>query len=305
MRRSFSPWLLLSLVMASCAAALIVVSAFRARHESGTRLIERLPEDSSAVIYVDFAALRRAGILAALAGPAPEQEAEYRAFVEGTGFEYTRDLDSALMAVNPNGKYFLARGRFDWNRLKQYVESRGGQCRNAFCRTEGSRPDRRISYFPIERDLMALAVSPDGWAAEQLQQHRRSGLEIPGKPVWAIFTPAAFSNAGALPEGARTLAQALSGADRVVLTAGPSAGGVDVGVDITCASPEEAAALKTRLAEITALLGEVLRGEGHSPDPEDLTGVLAGGQFELKGSHVTGSWPVSKAFLERLTGPGL
>ncbi len=290
---------------ASCAIALIAVSIFRAQHETGTRLIERLPEDSSAVIYIDFAALRRAGILSAVSGPAPEQEAEYRAFVEGTGFEYTRDLDSALMAVNPKGKYFLARGRFDWNRLKQYVESRGGLCRNAFCRTEGSRPDRRISYFPVERDLMALAVSPDDWAAEQLQQHRQHMLDVPNKPVWAIFTSAAFANAGALPEGARTLAEALSGAERVVLTAGPSMGGIDVGLDVTCASSDEASLLKTRLTEITALLGGMLRNEGHSPDPKDLTGVLAGGKFDQNGAHVTGSWPVSKAFLETLTGPEL
>jgi len=304
-RRSISPWLLLALVTAVCAAALVGVASIRARGQTEASLIERLPVDSTAIVYMDFAALRRAGITAALAAPEGEREEEYRAFVDGTGFEYTRDLDSVIFASSPRGRFFLARGRFDWGRLSDYVRSRGGVCHNTFCRTEGSRPDRQVSYFPLERDLMALAVSPDEWAASELQVRKPQEIDAPKKPVWAIFTAAALAGGDDLPKGARLLAAAVEGADRVLLTAGPAPGGVEIGLDAACRSDSSAADLKDRLSKLTALVNELLRSEGHQPDPSDLSGILAGGAFEQKGTHVVGSWPVSKHFLESIAGVGL
>lgn len=290
---------------AACAAAVVGVALIRERGQAEASLIERLPVDSTAILYMDFAALRRAGITAALAAPEGEREAEYRAFVEATGFEYTRDLDSVLLAANPRGRFFLVRGRFNWGRLSDYVRSRGGLCHNTFCRTEGSRPERKVSYFPVERDLMALAVSQDEWAASELQVRKAQQIDAPDKPVWAVFTAAALAGGDGLPKGARLLASAMEGADRVLLTAGPAPGGIEIGLDVACRSGSDAAVLKDRLAKLTALVNELLRSEGHRPDPSDLSGILAGGVFEQKGTHVVGNWPVSKTFLESIAGAGL
>lgn len=306
MRRSFSPWFLLLLVVALCAAVLSGVALLRARRNTPARLIERLPDKSSAIIFVDFAALRRAGIMSLFDGSEVTQEAEYRAFVEGTGFDYTRDLDSAFIAFAPEGRYLLVRGRFDWRLLKDYVEAQGGRCRNAFCRVEGSTPERQISYFPVERDLMALAVSPDSWAASQMQIRRPRQMELPNNPVWAVFTGSALADSDRLPAGSRAFIRALDGAERMVLAADQSKSGeIELSMRVSCRTGEQASALTARLKETTAMLQDLLRKEGQAPNPRDLSGVLTNGAFEQNGNNVIGRWPVPKAFLESLAGGGV
>ncbi len=234
------------------------------------------------------------------------QEAEYRAFVEGTGFDYTRDLDSAFIAFAPEGRYLLVRGRFDWRLLKDYVEAQGGRCRNAFCRVEGSTPERQISYFPVERDLMALAVSPDSWAASQMQIRRPRQMELPNNPVWAVFTGSALADSDRLPAGSRAFIRALDGAERMVLAADQSKSGeIELSMRVSCRTGEQASALTARLKETTAMLQDLLRKEGQAPNPRDLSGVLTNGAFEQNGNNVIGRWPVPKAFLESLAGGGV
>lgn len=241
-----------------------------------------------------------------LAGSEMTQEAEYRAFIEATGFDYTRDLDSALIAFTPSGRYLLLRGRFDWRLLKNYVEAQGGRCRNAFCRVEGSTPERQISYFPVERDLMALAISPDSWAASQMQARRRHQMELPKDPVWAVFSGSALADSDRLPAGSRAFIRALDGAERVVLAADQSSGGeIEFSMRVSCRTGEQASALTARLKETTAMLQDLLRKEGQTPNPRDLSGVLTNGAFEQSGSNVIGRWPVPKAFLESLARGGV
>ena len=36
-----------------------------------------------------------------------------------------------------------------------------GHCYNSLCRLNGSTPERKISFFPVQQNLMAMAVSPD------------------------------------------------------------------------------------------------------------------------------------------------
>ncbi len=294
------------LVVGLCAAALSVAALIRARGNTPARLLERLPENSSAIAYIDFGALRQAGVLDMLVGPEVTQEAEYRAFIEATGFDYSHDLDSVLMAFTPRGRYFLVRGRFDWRLLKNYVESQRGRCRNAFCRVQGSTPDRLISFFPVERGVMALAVSPDdSWAATQLQVRRPREMDFPQEPVWAIFSAPDLAESERLPAGSRAFARALEGAGRVVLAAGEANGGIELRLRVSCGSGDQAAALRDRLKETTALLQELMRKEGQAPNPRDLTGVLTNGVFEQQGTLVTGRWPVPKQFLEALAGGGV
>ena len=83
------------------------------------------------------------------------------------------DLDSALVSFpRTGGSYFLVSGRFDWKSLRTYVTREHGQCVNSLCRVVGSVPDRHISFLPLRRDLMAMAVSTDQYAVNDLASPR-------------------------------------------------------------------------------------------------------------------------------------
>jgi hypothetical protein len=304
-RRRYSPWLLLLLLATACAGVLVAVALLRASRNSPARLIQRLPANSSAIVYVDFAALRRAGFLKTFSPPAVAQDPEYRAFVAETGFDYSRDLDAALVAFTPTGRYFLVRGRFDWTLLRSHLQKQGGVCRNAFCRVGGSAPERNISYFPIDRNVMGLAVSPDAWAATQLQIRREQRLELPGEPVWAVFRGSSLAESGSLPSGSVAFARALAGAERVVLAAAPQDDGVEMIMRVTCATGDQAKELVARLREITATLRDLIHREGQTPNPRDLSGVLTNGSFDHDGPNVVGRWPLPRPFLDSLAGGGI
>ena len=304
MRRRLHPVLLLLLLTALCAGVIALVAHFRARFQSRLEMLARLPAKNAVLFHIDFAALRQAGLLAILEGSDPFQEPEYRAFREGSGFDYLRDLDWVLAAVGPEGAYFLLRGRFDWNALTAYVTQQGGACYNTLCRVPGSTPERRISYCPLQPNLMALAVASDEYAATYLL-NRNPGLRPavwPERPVW-VFVPAArLQQLDALPASARLLAQALEATEGLLLALGSRAGQLEISLEASCRTAPDAAALAGQLRRLTALLGQTIAAENKPPDPRDLSGVLTAGLFDSRERTVTGRWPVPRAFLEGLAG---
>ncbi|MGE5569115.1 MAG: hypothetical protein ACM3S5_08785 [Rhodospirillales bacterium] len=304
-KHRLAPWLILLLLAGVCGGIIAGVAAYRARSASTAGLLRRLPEQNSVVVYIDFAALRQAGIMEMLTASRVAQEPEYRAFVEETAFDYTRDLDSAMVSFGSTGTYFFLRGRFDWKNLNNYTIKQGGTCNNGFCRVEGSTAQRKISYFPVRRDIMALAVSPDEWAASQLQTRRpEPEMEIPQDPVWSVIGPAVLKEKESLPAGTRMFASALEGAERVVLSLGPEGDAMRLRLDVTCRDAGTATGLATQLTAITAQLRSLILRENQQPNPNDLSGVLTSGTFATEGRRVTGHWPIQRGFLETLAGGG-
>src|SRR2546423_1234043 len=90
---------------------------YRPRAEPAGALLRRIPASNALLLFVDFAELRRAGVLGLLEAPQTTEEPEYRDFARQTGFDYQQDLDAAVLAVAPEGKFLLLRGRFDWKKL--------------------------------------------------------------------------------------------------------------------------------------------------------------------------------------------
>jgi hypothetical protein len=261
---------------AVCTAIVAGVALYRSRSSSPEALLRRLPSDGAVIVSIDFGALRRAGVLGIFGGSKVTQEPEYRAFVEQTGFDYINDLDRALISFHASGTYFILRGRFDWRALEAYAAQQGGNCHNSFCELTGSVPERKISFFPLRRDVMALAVSPDESAAFQMQAIKPARItEIPGDPVWSLIPIAALKQNGSLPPAALVLVRALDGARTVLFAASPENTRVAIRLEATCGNPAQAAALANELREITAHLRDAAR----TPDPRDLGGVLAAGEF--------------------------
>ena len=296
--------MLLLLLAAVCAGIIALAARWRSRQHSATQLLARLPAEDAVVLYIDFAALRQAGVLRILEGSDLIQEPEYRAFREGSGFDYLRDLDWVLASLGPEGSYFLLRGRFRWSTLNRYVTQQGGTCRYAFCRVPGSAPDRRISYFPVASNLLALGVGRDAYAAYRLQEPNpgtRPGT-WPAQPAWFFVPATRLRRTEALPSGARLLAQALEATEGVLLSAGLRGQQMEVALEVACRSGQDAEALASQLRQITALLRESIAAEKKQPDPRDLSGVLTSGVFESKERTVYGRWPLERTFLEAMAG---
>ncbi|MCL4401628.1 MAG: hypothetical protein M1436_03045 [Acidobacteria bacterium] len=304
MRFRFPPWLVLILLVGICASIIGVVALVRSQRDSTASLFSRLPSDDAVIMHIDFDALRRAGVLELFSGSDMVQEPEYRAFVADSGFNYLQDLDSALVSFRPDGTYFLLSGRFNWKSLRRYITSQGGSCYNTFCKVNGSTADRKISFFPLKPNVMALAVSKDDSGASQMLSRRKDQRlpAIPDQPVWAMIPASMMNRSEGILPGTRMFSRALENTEGVVLSAGPRGNGVELALEATCRSKADAAALVSELQNSTAMLRNLIARENKQPNPADLSGILAGGTFSQQDTRVVGRWPVERAFLEALAG---
>lgn len=261
------------------------------------RLLSRFPAEDALALSVDIASLRRAGLL--------EQsktalEPEYRQFVEGTGFDYKRDLDSLAASFSQSGSYFIARGRFHWDKLRDYTVHQGGSCYKDLCRLAGSRPERHISFLPLRDDAIALAVSTDDLAATRLTKTGSPiTAAIPVAPVWISVPGAELRRPNSLPPGMHLMLSALAGADRILITFGPAGKNIEARMEATCRTPEDAKALATQLRSVTTLLREAAARD--KPSDDEFTALLTSGSFDQKERRVNGKWPVSRTLLDALT----
>jgi len=276
---------------------------YRSRAVTPAALVKRIPASDALVVYLDFDALRRGGVLGLLENPKATEEPEYREFARQIDFDYREDLDSVLLAVAPAGKFILARGRFHWKSLRAYAEAQNGRCDDSLCRLEGSTPDRRISFFPVQSNLLALAVSNDDSAA--LRMSREAGgpdPEVPRAPVWVSIPSAVLQSGDSLPAETRMFARSLGRADTVVLYFVPEANRYAAKLSVRCRGSREAAELASELGRTTALLRQSFEREHRVPNPADLTGVLTAGSFRSDGNRVFGYWPIARTFVDNLLG---
>lgn len=268
-------------------------------------LWKRLPARDAVVLYVDFAALRRTGLLQIAEAQAVAAEPEYREFVERTKFDYSKDLDAALVAFAPSGRYFLVRGRFDWPRLRAHAAASGGGCRDRFCTMAGSTPERKISFVPLADEVMALAVSPDDMAAEVLRHPDPAAAvppDMPADPVWLTLAGSALKSKEPLPPGTRMFARNLENAERIVLSLGPEERRFALRMEVRCRSEKEAAELAEAMKKATETVQTMIARENQRPNPRDLSGVLWGGTFSSVGTRMKGHWPVERVFFEEIFG---
>ena len=290
-------------IAAVCGVSVWGVAWYRSRSLTTASLLKRLPAEDALVAYIDFSELRRGGILQLLDGSKAGEDPEYRSFVRQTQFDYKKDLDAAIVAFAPTGRFLLLKGRFDWKSLRAYVESQNGKCANSFCRMTGSTLERRISFFPLRSNLMALAVSPDDSAALRLES-AVSGPDpqVPAAPVWLSIPTSVLKSSDSLPEGTRMFASGMERAETVTLAFAPEGRGLAARLDVRCRDERDAADLAAQLTRTTSLLREMMEREHRKPDPADLSGVLTSGAFRNDGRRVLGYWPIERAFVQNVLG---
>jgi hypothetical protein len=298
-------WLLILLISALCGLTLWGVIWYRSRALSPAAMLKRLPTDDAVVLYIDFSRLRAGGILQLLSASKVGEDPEYQSFVHQTDFDYKQDLDAAMIAFAPKGKYMLLKGRFDWKNLINYVHNSEGKCNNSFCKLMGSAPEKRISFFPLQTNLMAMAVSEDDVAALRMNTvDPRADAEIPNAPIWLSIPPSVVRSGQSLPPGTQMFARSLERAQAVTLAVVPEGDGFAAKLKVRCASATDATALAADLSKTTGMLRAMIEREHQKANPADLSGFLTGGAFRSDGVNVSGYWPIARALIENLLGGG-
>jgi len=284
----------------------IAIVAYRTTQQFASleSVLARLPSGDAAVLSIDFAALRQGGILNLLSGPVVDEEPEYKTFVEKTAFDYRRDLDHAFVAFHPGGVYYLVRGRFDWKRLEAYVHEQGGECSNGLCRMAGSLPSRKISYFQLRKNLLAMAVSTDASAAAVMQKPptRPRPVAFLKQPVWLSLSSSTLKRSADFPTGTQLFAKAMEDADSATLSIAPKGQALEAQLDVVCRDARDASILAAQFQKMTSVLRQLIEKENHQPTSADLAGVLLAGVFQQQDTHVVGQWPIERAFLDNLAG---
>ena len=266
-------------------------------------MLKRLPTDDAVVLYIDFSRLRAGGILQMLDGSKVGEDPEYQNFVRQTDFDYKQDLDAVMVAFAPMGKYMLLKGRFDWKSLKNYVQGSDGRCNNSFCKLAGSTPEKRISFFPMQSNLMAMAVSDDDVAALRMNTvTERPDAEIPDAPIWLSIPPSVVKSGQSLPPGTQMFARSLERARAVTLAVMPEDDHFAAKLNVRCSSDADASALAAELNKTTGLLRELIEREHQKANPADLSGFLTSGAFRSEGSRVSGYWRITRPLIENLLG---
>lgn len=291
--------------LVACALAAAGIYWFRSR--SAVRpydIVAYLPTAGASVVYIDVDALRRSGILAMLAGSNTSEEPDYRQFVAETKFDYRQDLDTVAAALKDGRTYFALRGRFHWNNLRDYAGRHGGSCHNDFCVLAGSQPNRRISFYLLKRDVMAMAIGPDDFGAYQVtSESGKLALPEPKEPVWALIPAGALQSMEDLPSVAKAFVPALQGAEQILFSIGANPDRqLQLGVNVTCKDAPAATALVTQFEGTTKALRELLARQRQKPDPADLSGLLVAGSFRRDARQVYGAWPIPKAFVDAISG---
>lgn len=299
--------LALGILLLVCALAAGGIYWFRARNSaSPASLVSYLPAANASLLYIDVDALRRSGFLAKLAGSKVSEDPDYQQFVRDTKFDYRDDLDAVAAAFQEGHTYFAVHGRFHWNDLKNYAGRQGGICHDDYCAMPGSRPDRRISFYPLKSNVMALAVAPDDFAAYQITaKHPDPPISHPNDPVWAVIPAAALDRMNALPEAARAFVPALKGADQIILSIGAdSHQQLELGLRIICKDAASASALQSQLENITRTLRDVVARQKQKTNLSDFSSVLVRGAFRRENKQVYGEWALPPAFIDAIVGTG-
>ncbi len=280
---------------------------FYSRPYDAVRLVQCLPQDRSLHVYMNIGLLRSAGILELLAGSQGTEEADYKKFVEQTGFDYRTDLDAVAAGFQDGDEYFAVQGRFKWDRLAAYAQSHQGKCEVSqgagTCSMPASQPGKTISFALLRRDVLALAVARDAQGSRMIfPGFWKDPPKIPTSAIWVSAPSYVFEDAKTLPAGLGPFRTQLAQARGTVFTLAPSSDqkAFEVRMTVDCTAPDDATKMAAQFSSVTELLKKMLDRDKLKPAAGDLSGVLIAGHFEAQKDQVTGTWQIERKFIESL-----
>jgi len=288
-------------------------------------LLSLLPPDAPYILFADWEALRSSGFVARLLTvlPSPAEDPEYAAFVRATGFDYTRHLRRAAVAVRPTenstSALAVAEGRFDRAKVTAYVTRSGKRTVengvDVFLIPTGDPlktlaltflPERRIAV--ADGMSLASAVSPGSSAG--LDPARQSRIaRVAGSALFVV------GKAESIPENLSTkgwasdqLMDVLRSIQWVTLVAQPQADQMYVALEAECDTPANARQLGWTLDGLR-VLGRLAMSDPKSRAQMDpllaalLDAVLRDGQVARTDQFVRVSLTLQPQILDRLQPP--
>ncbi len=306
MRIRLKPWTGFVLLAAAVTLGAWGLSRYRHRFvRSDADLVGLLPAGEETVFFGNVAALRRANILGLLTAAHAEQETEYRAFVAGTGFDYTRDVEAVAGSIGAQRVICAVRGRFDWRKIRSYTAGHGAHCTGSVCDIPASAPGRWTSMAEVQPDVMLVGngTNRDALHGVILKHGVGSGGELPEYPLWIRVGHSVLQNPANLPMALRVFAIPLQSSDEVLLSLGAAtAGGAqfELRLDARCANSAIASTARTQLELETKMLKLELMREHAQANSGDLSGLLVSGKFGVSGRDVIGTWPITRQLVENL-----
>jgi hypothetical protein len=217
-------WIVLAVLALVSAAAIFGYQKWGARNFSPRRdLLAMMPVDSSAVLFVDLAELRRAPFLTQLYAwaPKPQADPDYAQFIKETGFDYERDLNRAAVALERYGQastfFAIADGRFDQQKISGFAVKAGTVTKRAareIFSVPVSGSTKRISFTFLRSDRIALTDGSDlAYVLDARKQNPDTAdwssrfERLGGSPVFAVIRQGAAAGsalAAQAPGGLRS-----------------------------------------------------------------------------------------------------
>ncbi len=239
----------------------------------------RLPSGESVIVFLDLDALRPLGVLDWLALSRLGEETRVPCLRRADGLRRAERLAPGAHRL-PSRRQFLPGARplrlagagslrqLPGRLLLQHVLPGHREPARAANFVLPASPGRHGAggepRAPRPLSCCSSAVPP---SATSLRRRLRCGL-------W--FPPASFAGSERLPRHA-PVRQSAFGKRAPAFAAFPAADGLQLRLEVTCRSPQQAGALLDQLRGLTETLREMIAREGHRPNPRDLSGVLTAG----------------------------
>jgi hypothetical protein len=192
------------LVLLAVVAGLLAYRHWPVRDSLAGRseMLALMPEDATAVVFIDLAQFRTSSFLAQLFAwaPRPAVEKDYEQFVKATGFNYEKNLDRFAVAFSQQSKeplrFAIAEGRFDRKKIEEYAERSGLRIsHNGVVVFSINWKNARPSFFTFLRDdRIAWTDDPSYAALFQKQRSASSSADwaehfsrLAGTPIFAVL----------------------------------------------------------------------------------------------------------------------
>ncbi len=266
--------------------------------------MQSLPTNGAVKLYVDIQKLRAGGALDLIAGKRAVEDPEYRAFAEQIGLDYRTDLDAIAVSFVNGGVYAAARGRFNWKKLEDYAKSQQGRCADHVCTMPASQPNKNTSYYPLNGNVLAIAVSDAPEGVRIVSAGQSKGFSVPAAIIWVSAPGSSFQNPPIFVPGTRSFLTPLADSQEASFGVQPREFGkadeLEIRMDVLSKSPDAATQLAGDLTSVTFELRHMLSLDKLAPPKSSLTSLLVSGHFEAHQSRVTGTWPLDLAVVEAL-----
>ena len=292
-----------------------------------------VPADAGLVGGIDLEAVRQQqwlmGSLRDASGDVQEA-ADYRAFVEATGFDYTRDLNRVWFGATGTSQQptlvVLAEGRYARDRIVAYAQKEGataGKYREFDVyqvRTpppQPGQPERRASFAFLDEDHLLLTFGPDAHLLERAidtwqsrapaftsDAARRAELErlAAGQQAWGVADMEKWK--AAVPAGQKApvdpgLAELVS---QVALGLNANDEGVRLSAEARCHQEADAERLHSNLL-LLSQLGRLAVARGKDEQSQALAETLGNLELSREQNAVQARVLVSRAALATFLRP--